>query len=66
MTAALAEGAWDIVLCAHRMPELDAFATLAVLGRVSKSTAATARQGYVSGHPAPIAGLVEECPPWPT
>jgi hypothetical protein len=20
----------------------------------------------VSGHPAPIAGLVEECPPWPT
>jgi DNA-binding NtrC family response regulator len=32
MTAALAEEAWDIVLCAHRMPALDAFTTLAVLG----------------------------------
>jgi hypothetical protein len=37
-----------------------------VLGRVSKSTASTTRPGYVSGHPAPIAGLLEECPPWPT
>jgi DNA-binding NtrC family response regulator len=32
MTAALAEEAWDIVLCAHRMPAFDAFTTLAVLG----------------------------------
>jgi hypothetical protein len=23
-------------------------------------------QGYVIGHPAPIAGLLEECQPWPT
>jgi hypothetical protein len=23
-------------------------------------------QGYVIGHSAPIAGLLEECPPWPT
>ena len=23
-------------------------------------------QGYVIGHPAPIAEVLEECPPWPT